>query len=184
MPEMSPKIKKILFIITQSEYGGAQRFLHTLVARLDPARYAVIVASGQTSDREDFLEKELSGLRIPFRRLIHLVRNPDPYHDLRAVYEIKKLLKECAPDTVFLLSTKAGFLASLAARLLPSMARPRVIYRIGGWSFNDPLPRWKRMLWRLLERISAYWKDIIIVNSAHDYDQARRLGLVIINDLF
>src|SRR3989344_1415521 len=119
MPEMSPKIKKILFIITQSEYGGAQRFLHTLVARLDPARYAVIVASGQTSDREDFLEKELSGLRIPFRR---------------------------------------------------------VIYRIGGWSFNDPLPRWKRMLWRLLERISAYWKDIIIVNSAHDYDQARRLG--------
>ena len=52
-----------------------------------------------------------------------------------------------------------------------------MIYRIGGWTFNDPWPAWKKRLYIFLERLSARWKDIIILNNSHDLDQAHRLGI-------
>lgn len=164
MTEQSGNIKKILCIITQSEYGGAQRFFHVLLQNLDPNRYAVTVASG-VSGKKDFLKTQT---------IRHLVRNPNMYHDLMAVFEIRRLIKELAPDMVFLLSSKAGFIGSLAARLMPRGECPRVIYRIGGWSFNDPGSWLKKITWLFLEWLSARWKDIIIVNNRHDFDQARK----------
>jgi len=167
--------KKILFIITQSEFGGAQRFLSTLIPQLDPERYEVLVATGSTGD-EHFSE-HLKNLTIANTTLAHLVRNINPWHDIRAVFEIRKLIKDFRPNTLFLLSTKAGFLGSLATRYTLHATRPRVIYRIGGWTFNDPWPWWKKALYRTMERWSARWKDSIVVNNTHDLLQARRLHI-------
>ena len=62
--------------------------------------------------------------------------------------------------------------------MLPSdFVRPKVIYRIGGWTFNDPWPAWKQSAYRWLEKLSAPWKDYIIVNNKHDYDQTIRFGI-------
>ena len=72
-------------------------------------------------------------------------------------------------------SSKAGFIGSLAAQW--SQLRPKVIYRIGGWTFNDPWPAWKKALWRTLEKISASWKDIIIVNNNYDLIKAKEIGI-------
>lgn len=163
--------KKILFIITQSEFGGAQRFLSTLIPHLNQDEYEVLVATGSTGD-EHFTE-HLNNLNIPNTRLHHLVRNPRPWHDVLAIFEIRKLIKSFQPSTLFLLSSKAGFLGSLASFVI----RPRVIYRIGGWAFNDPQSWLRRRLIIAAERFSARWKDVIIVNNRHDFDQARQLGI-------
>ncbi len=55
--------------------------------------------------------------------------------------------------------------------------RPKIVYRIGGWSFNDPGSRWQKGLWKALEWLSAKWKDVIIVNNQHDFDQAVKLRI-------
>jgi len=82
------------------------------------------------------------------------------------------------PDVVLCISSKAGFVGALAAaglrRVLPGL---RIIYRIGGWTFNDPWPAWKKRLYMWLERISARWKDIIVLNNSSDFDQTHRLGI-------
>jgi len=55
--------------------------------------------------------------------------------------------------------------------------RPKVVYRIGGWSFNDPIPSWQKKLQQFLEKISASWKDVIIVNNYHDLEQAKKIRI-------
>lgn len=164
--------KRVLFVITQSEFGGAQRFYHDLMSRLDKEKYEMLLATGKdgTSDRfkaTNFIEHKLKFLR----------RNVNPYYDLRAVWELRKLIQNFKPDILFLNSSKAGFIGSLASKFKIPNFKFKVIYRIGGWSFNDPRPKWEKLLWIFLERLSARWKNIIIVNNKHDLEQAKKLKI-------
>jgi len=198
---ISPK-KRVLFVITQSEMGGAQRFLYNLLSRLDKNRYEIMVAVSADGGGELF--KLIGSLQIRTNELVHLRRNISPIQDILAVFELRRLIRKFRPNIIFLNSSKAGFIGSLAAKFtsyhlpipihsnIDSMnhwknkwkiengkwkMRPKVIYRIGGWSFNDPWPKWKKWLFIVLEKISAKWKDIIIVNNQHDLEQARKLKI-------
>lgn len=190
----SPK-RRVLFIITQSEMGGAQRFVFELVSRLDRNKYDLLVAVGSDGGGE-FL-KQLDTIGIRHKTISSLKRNISPIQDIKSIFETRKVMQEFQPNTLFLNSSKAGFIGSLAAKfttyhLLISVhsntdsmnhlknkwqMRPKVVYRIGGWTFNDPWPIWKRRTWLILEKVSARWKDIIIVNNKRDLDQANLLGI-------
>ncbi len=171
-PAAGPK-KRLLFIITQSEMGGAQQFLLRLLCHLQPDQYDIRVAIGRDGDGS--LIELLRPLGVICPVLRSLRRDINFFSDLKAVFETKKLITNFDPETIFLLSSKAGFVGSLAARL--SQTPAKVIYRIGGWTFNDPWPNWKKKLWIRLEKISAPWKDIIIVNNALDHAQAAEYGI-------
>lgn len=174
--------KKILFLVTQSEFGGAQRFIYTLVNGLE--KYEIVVGSGLEGDDKNGLLNLLEKQGIKTERLKYLRRSINPFFDLSGLLEIKKLLKKEKPDILFLCSTKAGFLGSLANKLANNLytsvhknSRPLVIYRIGGWTFNDPWPKWKKLLYIWLEKISAKWKDHIVNNAESDKQQAIKLGI-------
>ncbi len=166
--------KRVLFVITQSELGGAQRFLSNLASHLDRDTYEFLVAVG-SSGNGDFLRVLKAG-GIPYQTLKFLKREP-ALSDIKSVFEIRGLIKNYRPDVLFLNSSKAGFIGSLAAVFPTRINAVKVIYRIGGWSFNDPWPKWKRWLWIILEWLSAKWKDIIIVNNQRDLDQAKKLKI-------
>ena len=169
----APK-KRLLFVITQSEFGGAQRFLFEFISKLDREKYDISVATGITGDAA--FAEAVRNLEIPIFLVHALKRNEDPFNDIRAVWQLRKLIKKIKPDTLFLSSSKAGFIGALAAKFCHP--RPHVIYRIGGWTFNDPIPAWKKSVRTSLERMSASWKDIIIVNNTHDLGQAKTLGII------
>ncbi|TSC74692.1 MAG: glycosyl transferase family protein [Parcubacteria group bacterium Gr01-1014_44] len=171
------KRKRVLFVITQSEFGGAQRFLYNLISRLNQQVYDLKVAVGDTGNKEFISALKNTGLEV--QELKWLVREINPLKDVRAVFELRKLIKEFHPDTLFLNSSKAGFIGSLAAQNIEisKYRNIKVIYRIGGWSFNDPWPWWKKQLWTMLEKISARWKDTIIVNNESDLRQAIKLKI-------
>ena len=98
------KTKKILFIITQSEMGGAQRFLYNFLSRIH-GRYDILVAIGSDGDKE--LAVKVKNLGIKTTELIHLRRSISPLNDIRACFEIRDLIKSFKPDDLFLLSSKA-----------------------------------------------------------------------------
>ncbi|HVZ10821.1 MAG TPA: glycosyltransferase [Candidatus Paceibacterota bacterium] len=165
--------KKILFVITQSEMGGAQMFLLQLLTHVRRDAYDLTIAVG--SDGDGSFSRALGGIGITPLIIKSLKRDPHPISDIRAIYEIRDIINSLQPATLFLLSSKAGFIGSLAGQL--ARQRPVVIYRIGGWTFNDPWPAWKRQLWKGLERTSGPWKDYIIVNNTHDLIQARQFHI-------
>src|SRR3990167_9493468 len=104
--------KRVLFVITQSELGGAQRFLSNLISHLDRGVYEFLVAVG-SSGNGDFLRILKAG-GIPCQTLKFLKREPT-VNDIRAVFEIRRLIKNYRPDVLFLNSSKAGFIGSLAS---------------------------------------------------------------------
>lgn len=217
--------KKILFLVTQSEFGGAQRFIYTLLSRslftpkttpLDAGVKGrcngvlrapkILVGAGPEGDDKNGLLFTLEKIGIKTRHLKYLRRSINPFFDFLALLEIYKIIKKEKPDILFLCSSKAGFLGSLAARrytqiiseqssehadirrtvfisVLPKAqnqrlsARPKVIYRIGGWTFNDPWPKWKKRIYLWLEKETAKFKDIIVNNAESDTGQAERLGI-------
>ncbi|MEK7121100.1 MAG: glycosyltransferase family 4 protein [Patescibacteria group bacterium] len=166
--------KKVLFVITQSELGGAQRFLSNLISHLDRDVYEFLVAVG-SSGNGDFLRVLKAG-GIPRQTLKFLKREP-ALSDIRAVFEIRSLIKNYRPDVLFLNSSKAGFIGSLASVFPTRINAVKIIYRIGGWTFNDPWPKWKKWLWGVLEWLSSRWKDVIIVNNQRDLEQAKKLKI-------
>ncbi len=169
--EINPK-KRVLFIITQAEWGGAQRFLYNLVSNLSSSKYEMMVATG--SDGDNSLTEALKKKEITSHGLKFLKRDLSAWNDLRAVKELRSLIQEFKPDTLFLNSSKAGIIGSLAARKFPTL---KVIYRIGGWSFNDPLPLIMRQFYIWAEKYTSKFKDFIIVNNQHDFAQAHELKI-------
>jgi glycosyltransferase involved in cell wall biosynthesis len=164
---------RVLFVITLSEFGGAQRFLSNFLTHLDRAKYDPLVLTGETG-KNDFLTEALSKNGITVKRLRSLKREINLFYDFKAVRELASEISAFRPDTIFLNSSKAGFLGSLAANFLVDQQKPKIIYRIGGWSFNDPRPLWQRWLFIIIEAISSRWKDVIIVNNQKDLNQAKK----------
>jgi glycosyltransferase involved in cell wall biosynthesis len=165
--------KKILFLVTQSEFGGAQRFIYRLITNLDLAKYDISIAAGPEGNDADGLLFNLKKEGFNNFSLKFLKRSINPIIDFLGIVEIYKLIKKQNPDIVFLCSTKAGILGSIAARI----SGKRVIYRIGGWTFNDPWPEWKKRLYVGLEKNTARFKDFIVNNAESDRQQAIKLGI-------
>lgn len=172
MLEMSKKIK-VLFIITQSEAGGAQRFLNELIPNLDKNKYDLLLAAGERGNWESFEDLDVETIKLKNAK-----RNISLINDIKVVFEIRKLVKKHQPDVLFLNSSKTSIWGPLAVylpiRLKPT---PKIIYRIGGWSFNDPQSPLVRRLRITLERLFAWFKDYIIVNNLHDFKQAEQLKI-------
>jgi glycosyltransferase involved in cell wall biosynthesis len=166
--------KKILFLVTQSEFGGAQRFIYRLITNLDSFKYEIITAAGPEGNDANGLLFNLKKEKFKVYSLKFLRRTINPLIDFLGVIEIYKLIKREKPDIVFLCSTKAGILGSIAGRWAKTK---KTIYRIGGWTFNDPWPSWKKKLYIWLEKITAGFKDIIVNNAESDRQQAMKLGI-------
>lgn len=175
MPGADNKKIRIFCVITLGEMGGAQQFLVQLANHLDPSRYDVLVVTGSQS-RLDVPAKLAEHVRWDVAG--HLKRDIRPVSDLKAVGQLKTMMRKYRPDIVLLVSSKAGFVGARAANALrKELPRLRVVYRIGGWTFNDPWPAYKRILFTWMERLSARWKDVIVVNNRHDLEQARTLAI-------
>ena len=115
-------MKKILFVITQSGVGGAQRYVFEAATSLQLEGYQVLVAAGE-GDGELF--KKISIFNSQFSKLNpvktfslkHLKRVPSPWRLILAIFEISNLLKKEGPEVLFLCSTTAGILGALAGFL-------------------------------------------------------------------
>jgi glycosyltransferase involved in cell wall biosynthesis len=167
--------RRIFCVITQGELGGAQQFMAQLATHLDHERFTLHVVWGAGSDGA--LARALEG-HATFATARHLTRGISPLRDWLAVRELRAQMLKFHPDVVLCMSSKAGFVGALAAHGLRSqLPGLRVVYRIGGWAFNDPRPRWQKRLFVWLEQLSARWKDDIVVNNTHDLDQAHRLRI-------
>lgn len=163
------KSKKILYLVTQSEWGGAQKYIFDLATNL-VADFEIVVSAGE-GDGELFQKLEQQNIRTV--RLQNLKRAINPFFDFMALLKLKKLIKKEKPDIIHLNSSKISILGSLAYRFIIRDTRykiqdTRLIYTVHGWVFNEPLPSWKKWLYLILEKFTAKFKDKIICVSEYD----------------
>jgi len=145
MGKIDRKIK-VVHIITKLELGGAQGNTLYTVANLDKNRFDAVLVAG----RGGILDKEAGKMRSRFAR--NLVRQISPISDLKAYFEIKKILREEAPDIVHTHSSKAGIIGRWAAH---TAGVPVVIHTFHGFGFNDFQNIMVRGIYVFLEKLTA-----------------------------
>jgi len=106
---------RILHVITRLDPGGSATNTIVSVDLLRKHGFATALAYGVTNDPNGKVAADLAGRAVEPLTLPHLVRNPEPVSDLRALTEIKALLANNAFDIVHTHSSKAGVLGRLAA---------------------------------------------------------------------
>lgn len=158
----------ILYVITEEMWGGAQRYVFDLVTHLSDD-YHCVVAIGRSKGNSD-MSKALTENNIDLIHLNYLTRSISPLSDCWAVKELQTLYNTLKPDIVHLNSSKASVIGSLAARLCKT--KPKIVYTVHGWVFNEHLLPPLRSLYKILESWSGHYKDAFILLSPADNKQA------------
>jgi len=149
-----------LFVITKSNFGGAQRYVYDLATHLPRKRYEVAVALGGTGGHSAQLgslhhKLALAGIRtIPIK---HFMRDVSFIEDLRVFGELVTLFLDEKPDIVHVTSSKAGGLGALAARIART---PRIVFTSHGLAYDESWrPRWQRTF-----ILMASWLTMLLAN--------------------
>lgn len=165
-------MKKLLYIVTQGEWGGAQRYIYDLAGSPEAQNWTINVAFGNGGVND--LGDKLKALGVKIWPIKWLQRPISPIADILAIFELWRLYRQVRPDVVHLNSSKAGVVGSLASFLnkitgyrLP-VTGYRVVYTAHGWVFNEPMSRLKKQFYLWAERFTARFKDKIICVSEFD----------------
>ncbi|HSD69374.1 MAG TPA: glycosyltransferase [Woeseiaceae bacterium] len=151
---------KILLVITKGNFGGAQRYLCDVASGMIAKGDYVTVAFGEPG----LLAGRLAKLGISNLILPRLARDPSPVNDLRAIFDLRRLFHEEQPDVVHLNSSKAGFLGAIAARTI-LRNRPKVVFTVHGWPFNEKRSMPVRSLYYILSMVTVVLSDAVICVS-------------------
>jgi len=161
---------RIVFVISRADdIGGAHIHVRDLSTALRGRGVDAIVLAGG----EGRLADQLRERDIPVHCLRNLHRSVGPFKGLKAVLEIRRLLRELRPDLVSTHSTTAGLLGRLAAR---SLGIP-VLFTAHGWGFTDGRPWSQRLVFWLVEWAAAPLTARIITVCVSDLRAAARTRL-------
>ncbi|GAB6509963.1 glycosyltransferase family 4 protein [Bacillus cereus] len=140
--------------------GGAQVHVKYLSMYLKKLGHEVTLLSG--SENPIFSELQQSG--VIYRKIPHLIRDIHVLKDIKALMEMRRILKEIQPDVLAVHSSKAGLLGRLAGW---SLGIP-TIFTAHGWAFTEGVPHKKRIFYSLLEKIAGIVSAGIITVSNYD----------------
>lgn len=167
----TPLKKKILFVITKSNWGGAQKYVYDLATALPKDQFEAAVAFGGTGGMNassGLLAERLktSGVRTIF--LTAFTRNIYLFRDFKAFFELLTVINREKPDVLHLNSSKAGGLGALAGRVAGIQ---RIVFTAHGFAHNEMRPFYQRIfIW------IASWFTILFVHKVivlSDYELKR-----------
>jgi glycosyltransferase involved in cell wall biosynthesis len=139
---------RMLHVITRLIRGGADENTLYTVRGLDRSRYQVDIAVGDGSELESFGPLEDVGVHV----VPELVREPNPWKDLVALFKLARLMRRGRYQIVHTHTAKAGFLGRIAAAMVGS---PIIVHTVHGVTFHEQIPPFQRGFYLLLERVAA-----------------------------
>src|SRR3990170_832482 len=166
---------KVVHIITKLELGGAQQNTLYTVSHLDKGKFIPILITGS----EGLLVDDAKRLGIEAYFLPSLVREINPFKDITALLDIRRLLRSIkrpsqSPIIVHTHSSKAGIIGRWAAYLA---GIPVIIHTYHGYGFNDYQSFLKRRLFVLLERLTARITTRFIAVSKNNIEKGINAGI-------
>lgn len=162
---MPKKKKKILYLVTQAEWGGAQKYIYDLAQNL-ANDFDITVGAGLDGSSQELLNK-LESIQIKTTVFKNLKRSIHPLFDLLAILEIFIFLKKNRFEIIHLNSSKAGVIGSVTGWIynLFRKNKIKILYTAHGWVYSEPLSFCKRYLYLWTERIACLLRDATIVLS-------------------
>lgn len=166
---------KILFVITKSNWGGAQQYVYTLALAARDAGAQVAVAlggSGEPDALPGLLAERLAAAGIRTIFLKSFARDISAAKEFSAFSELSRVIHTERPDVLHVNSSKAGGIGALAGRLA---GVPRVIFTAHGWPHREPRGFFSRALIWLASWVTVLLSHTVIVLSERQRGEAPAL---------
>ncbi len=170
---------KIIYLITKSNFGGAQRYVYDLALGAKARGHDVLVCSGG----KGMLLEKLSAIDVRTHSIVALQRDISLRDEWKSFLELLTILKKERPDVLHCNSSKAGLLGGLAGRVMNLwsflLRRPRmhIIFTGHGWAFNEDRSDFQRFLIGIAHWFTIFFAHIVIAVSEKTAEDIRRLPL-------
>lgn len=145
---------KIRILHVAQAAGGVDRYIRMLLKYLDKEKFENILVCSQDFHEEDYRDLVDSFEQVEMTRAIGS-------SDLKAIKEVRALIKKYNPDIVYAHSSKAGAITRVADIGLKN----HCIYNPHGWTFNMRCSAKKKAMYTAIEKIAAPFCDKIICIS-------------------
>ena len=163
--------RKVTYVITKSNWGGAQRYVFDLATNLPKEQFEVSVILGG----DGLLAQKLREQKTSVYRSLLLERDISFTKDIKSFFELYRLFKKICPDVVHLNSSKAGGIGALAARMA---GVKNIIFTVHGLPEDEPRGVLARLLIKVATRLTFALCDKVITVSKDN--QRRVRGSVLI----
>jgi glycosyltransferase involved in cell wall biosynthesis len=153
---------KILYFITKSNWGGAQKYVFDLATYFKDSGHEVVVAFGG----EGILAERLKEKGIRTVTIKNLTRDVGFLNELKALEEIHDLIEKEKPDALHLNSSKIGIVGSVIGRIV---GIKKIIFTAHGFPFREERPVWQVLLIKFLTWITILLSHKTICVSEKDF---------------
>lgn len=162
--------KKIIYCITKSFWGGAQKYVYDLSTRLPKENFDVIVIAGGEGALIEKLQKAgIKAVSIPYYGYPVKIIS-----EIRAFAFLLKIFNKENPDIVHLNSSKMGVIGAVAAKLA---GVKKVVFTAHNWPFNEKRFFASRIILEFIMWFASFFQDKIITVSQYVAKGARRMPL-------
>ncbi|HEU5114275.1 MAG TPA: glycosyltransferase [Candidatus Paceibacterota bacterium] len=156
------KRKKILYVITKSNWGGAQKYVYDLATSLPADQFESVVVFGGSGPLAEKLA--LAGVRTA--SISTLTRDVSILGDAKSFFGLLSVIRKERPDIVHVNSSKVGGLGALAGRLLGVR---NIIFTCHGWPWNEERNAASLALIRFLSWLTVMLSHRTIAVSGRDF---------------
>lgn len=167
---------KIVYLITKSNFGGAQKYVYELAVAAKARGWNVIVACGGTGGKKatlGLLATKLTEAGITVIPIPHFMRNISFDDDLTAFFEVRRLLREERPTVLHVTSSKAGGIGALAGRWTRV---PHIIFTSHGLTMDETWrPFWQRFFIKVGTWLTMWHAHAVIMITKETYKRAKRM---------
>jgi glycosyltransferase involved in cell wall biosynthesis len=130
---------RILYGITKSNFGGAQRYVFDLASEAQKRGHETAVLCGG----DGVLVQKLKAENIRVISIPGFGRDISWFKDFIGLCFIFKTIWKEKPDVFHINSAKMGGAGIFAGRILRV---PHIIFTAHGWAFNEPRPEWQKIV--------------------------------------
>ena len=152
---------KVKILHVAQAAGGVDRYIRMLLKYLDKDKFENILVCSQDFHEEDYEELTDAFEQVQMTRAIG-------GNDLKAIRQVRKLIKKYNPDIVYARSSKAGAVARMADIGLKNCC----LYNPHGWAFNMRCSEKKKKMYTAIEKMAAPFCDKIICISEAEKQSA------------
>ncbi len=153
---------KILYFITKSNWGGAQKYVFDLAVHFKDNGDEVVVAFGG----EGILAERLHEKGIRTITINNLTRDVGLFQELNSIKEIANLIRKEKPDTIHLNSSKVSLLGGFLGRIF---GVKKIIFTAHGFPFREERPFWQILIIKFLTWLTIIFSHKTICVSEKDF---------------
>lgn len=157
---------KILYLITKSNWGGAQKYVFDLALAMKEKGEEVTVAFGGNG----ILMDKLKDKNIKIIKINNLERDINILKEWQVMRDLYKIFKKEKPDLIHLNSSKIGLIGSVVAKIT---GIKKIIFTAHGWAFREERGVLQTVLIALFSWLTVVFSDMTICVSQKDFDDIK-----------